>query len=208
MHADTAPPPWTLHGRAVIALYGKHAEAALGALMLVRYKDSPVGPYDELLWATAPNPSPVGPRPQVHNIVVSTEASVRWGRHNWGIPKGLARFEWQQEGQTTQVRIHAPEGHLLAHLAYRTRGISLPVSTIPVPAQFRTLAQPALDGKTGWLLTPVNAVGTAQSARLTVLDAAGFHAPLMQLRPLLTLAVQELRLVFPVPERVDGVALE
>lgn len=199
----------------MIALYGKQAGTALrkqtlrtqtlGTLMLVRYADSPVGPYDELLWATAPNPSPVGPRPQVQKIVVSSEGSVEWGRRNWGIPKGLARFEWQEEAQTTQVRIYLPDGQVLAHLAYRTQGSSLPVSTFPVPAQFRTLAQPALDGDTGWLLTTVSATGKAQAARLTVLDTSRFHAPLMQLRPLLTLAVPEFQLVFPVPEAVvDG----
>lgn len=212
MPTDTAPPPWTLYGRAVIALYGKQAHTTpdlqtLGTLMLVRYADSPVGPYDELLWATAPHPSPVGPRPQVQAIVVSSEASVRWGRRNWGIPKGLARFQWQEEEQTKQVRIYAPEGHLLAHLAYRTQGIALPVSTNPVPMQFRTLAQPALDGESGWLLTPVSATGKVQLSRLTVLHAAGFHAPLTQLRPLLTLAVPEFQLVFPVPDKVDDVAL-
>ncbi|WP_231881675.1 acetoacetate decarboxylase family protein [Deinococcus puniceus] len=201
-----APPPWTLHGRGLVALYRQ--PATWGALMLLRYTDSPVGPYDELLWATAPHSSPAGPRPQVRQIVVSSEASVRWGRRNWGIPKGLARFEWQEEGQTTQVRISAPDGQLLAHLAYQTRGSSLPVSTTPVPAQFRTLAQPALDGETGWLLTPVSAVGKVQPARLTVLDAAGFHAPLTQLRPRLTLAVPQLRLTFPVPDKVGDVALE
>jgi hypothetical protein len=204
----SAPPPWTLHGRGVVALYGHQTDAAVSTLMLLRYAASPVGPYDELLLATAPNDSPVGPRPQVRRIVVSTESSVRWGRRNWGIPKGLARFEWQEEGQTKQVRIYAPDGQLLTHLAYRTHRVALPVSTAPVPTQFRTLAQPALDGATGWLLTPVSATGKAQPARLTVLDASGFHAPLTQLRPLLTLAVPEFRLLFPVPDRVDNVALE
>jgi hypothetical protein len=212
MPIDTAPPPWTLHGRAVIALYGKQADAALGtpalgALMLVRYADSPVGPYDELLWATAPNSSPIGPRPQVQQIVVSTQASVRWGRRNWGIPKGLARFEWQEEKQAQQVRVYAPEGQLLAHLAFRTRGSSLPVSTSPIPVQLRTLAQPALDGEAGWLLTTLSAIGKVRPARLTVLDAGGLYTPVTQLRPLLTLAVPEFQLIFPVPDRVGDVAL-
>lgn len=170
MPADLAPPPWTLHGRAVIALYGKHADAAVGTLMLVRYAASPVGPYDELLWVTMRNGSPVGPRPQVQKIVVSSEASVRWGRRNWGIPKSLARFEWQEGQRAQQVRVYAPDGQVLAHLAYRTQGISLPVSTSPIPPQVRTLAQPALDGDTGWLLTTVSATGKVRPARLTVLD--------------------------------------
>ena len=207
-----APPPWTLHGRGLIALYRPQtAGDTWGALMLVRYRDSPVGPYDELLWASANHPSPAGPRPQVQQIVVSSEASVRWGRRNWGIPKGLARFEWQEgewlQGQKAQqVRIYAPEGNLLAHLAFSTHGPTLPVSTAPIPAGFRTLAQPVLDAapNAGWLLTPVGATGKAQPARLTVLDAAGFHAPLTQLRPLLTLAIPDFQLVFPVPTKVVG----
>jgi len=174
--------------------------------MLVRYRDSPVGPYDELLWASATHPSPAGPRPQVQQIVVSSEASVRWGRQNWGIPKGLARFEWQEGKGGQQVRVYAPEGNLLAHLAFSTHGPTLPVSTAPIPARFRTLAQPVLDAapNAGWLLTPVAATGKAQPAHLTVLDAAGFHPSLTQLRPLLTLAIPDFQLVFPVPTEVVG----
>ncbi|MFB9995321.1 hypothetical protein ACFFLM_25575 [Deinococcus oregonensis] len=205
MTAEVAPPPWTLHGHGLIALYLQQ-NASLGALMLLRYADSPVGPYDELLWATLPNPSPAGPRLQVQRIVVSSEASVRWGRRNWGIPKGLARFEWQEEPQGQQVRVSAPEGQVLAHLAYRTQGSSLPVSTSPLPARLRTLAQPVLDTApdAGWLLTTLNAAGKVQPARLTVLDMGGFHAPLLQLRPLLTLAVPQFQLVFPVPESISA----
>lgn len=172
--------------------------------MLVRYENSPVGPYDELLWAAAPHPSPAGPRPQVQRIVVSSEDSVRWGRRNWGIPKGLARFEWQEDKGGQQVRVYAPEGNLLAHLGFSTHGPTLPVSTDSIPAGFRTLAQPVLDAGpgAGWLLTPVAATGKAQPARLTVLDAAGFHPSLTQLRPLLTLAAPNFQLVFPVPTKV------
>ncbi|GGN31081.1 hypothetical protein GCM10010842_06710 [Deinococcus daejeonensis] len=41
--------PWNLSGRGVVAVYGGR-EA--GALMLVRYAQSGVGPYDELLWVS------------------------------------------------------------------------------------------------------------------------------------------------------------
>ncbi|MCD0165179.1 hypothetical protein IHN58_05875, partial [Deinococcus sp. 12RED42] len=89
---DRAGPPWTLRGAGLVAVF-----AGRGVLMLVRYASSPVGPYDELLWAEVRG-SPVGRRPQVTRIVVSTEASVVWGRRNWGIPKELASFGWSGAG--------------------------------------------------------------------------------------------------------------
>ncbi|MFT2720651.1 hypothetical protein ACMT4L_11660 [Deinococcus sp. A31D244] len=210
-----AGPPWTLRGAGLVAVFG-----ARGVLMLVRYASSPVGPYDELLWAEVRG-SPVGLRPTVTRIVVSTEASVVWGRRNWGIPKELAAFQWSGaglvggpdgwHGEGGQVRVTGAGGEMLAHLGFRAGGPRLPVWTGAVPGAWRTLAQPNLTpepdaaGPRGTLLptvlTTVQARGQVQAARLSVVQGA-FHPALMDSRPLLTLAAPEFRMVFPVPRVV------
>jgi hypothetical protein len=106
-----APAPWDVVLEAVVwvhratpaardllppALRG-HRTLPLGLGALVRYLDTPVGPYSEVL------ASPVlvldGARPAVHIpfIAVDALASVAGGRANWSLPKVLARFAWPAE---------------------------------------------------------------------------------------------------------------
>ena len=101
-------PPWHLHGDAFILNYWltpnfiKHnhafhiAPSPIGRVvqvLLVRYHESPVGPYDELLLLDHPL---ISKRrlSSIAKIYVSTETSVVHGQHFWGIPKQLAEFEW------------------------------------------------------------------------------------------------------------------
>ena len=73
----------------------------IGIIMIVRYSDSPVGPYDELLYSL-PFKQPqhglevLAPR-RLPVIYVSSEASLRNGRENWGIRKELADFKFKEE---------------------------------------------------------------------------------------------------------------
>lgn len=75
----------------------------LGAIMIVRYTDTPVGPYDELMLIpgnfTVPHPSngpPQIPKKalRIARIYVSQRTTTYNGRLNWNIPKHLARFEF------------------------------------------------------------------------------------------------------------------
>ncbi len=174
----------------MVAVYGGR-EA--GALMLIRYAQSGVGPYDELLWVSLTG------KPQVTRIVVSTQQSVAWGRRNWAIPKSRAEFAWEGEPGREQVRV-TQDGRLLAHLSVQAWGPSLPVTTAVVPAVWRTLTQPPLpeaEDRTS-LLTTVSASGRVRPARLSVIGG-DFHPALLERRPRLTAAVPDFRMVFPVP---------
>ena len=101
-------PPWHLQGDAFILNYWltpnfiKHnhafhiAPSPIGRVVqviLVRYHESPVGPYDELLLLDHPL---ISKRrlSSIAKIYVSTETSVVHGQHFWGIPKQLAEYEW------------------------------------------------------------------------------------------------------------------
>ncbi|WP_229784698.1 hypothetical protein [Deinococcus radiotolerans] len=182
--------PWNLKGRGVVAVYGGQ-EA--GALMLVRYAQSGVGPYDELLWVSLRD------KPQVTRNVVSTKESVVWGRRNWAIPKSRADFAWEGVPGREQVRV-TQNGRLLAHLSVQAWGPSLPVTTAVVPAAWRTLTQPPLPEAEAResLLTTVSASGWVRPARLSVIGG-DFHSALLERRPRLTAAVPDFQMVFPVP---------
>lgn len=79
--------------------YSREDKDGLGMVMIISYSDSNVGPYDELLFAIpCKNPSinnELLPSYRIPVIYVSTEASVRNGRKNWGIRKELANFNWK-----------------------------------------------------------------------------------------------------------------
>ncbi|OAG12102.1 uncharacterized protein CC84DRAFT_1134414 [Paraphaeosphaeria sporulosa] len=123
-HMQRMPAPWTLRAESYLlflklsslpeGLYDPLKSAwtdeslgsftgGLGAIMIVRYTSTPVGPYDELMLIpgnfSVPRPS-TGP-PQIPKkalriarIYVSQRATMYNGRLNWNIPKHLARFEF------------------------------------------------------------------------------------------------------------------
>lgn len=166
--------------------------------MLVRYADSPVGPYDELLWL-----EPVktrrggwwGWQPRVQQIVVSSAASVAGGRRNWAIPKTLARFDWS----AGRVEIG---GVVLAFSG--VQGAGLPLSLRLLPRLARTLSQRGAAGQE--FCTTIGGSGRLRRAHLRVEAAPGWPALLTRQKPLLVLGVPEFRLTFPPAQFAEGAA--
>ncbi|KAJ1566146.1 hypothetical protein HK405_010872, partial [Cladochytrium tenue] len=136
---EAAPAPWPLNGSGFVFGYmaGSKSAAALaplvepidhvddlsagpGFVMLLRYTDSPAGPYDELLVTTGGSKQrgvPVAPPAsapasvktpslslprrlfaprRIPLIWVSSERSLRCGRRNWGVRKELADFTFTE----------------------------------------------------------------------------------------------------------------
>ncbi|KAF1835283.1 hypothetical protein BDW02DRAFT_568160 [Decorospora gaudefroyi] len=100
-------------------------KGGLGSVMIVRYLDTPVGPYDELLVMpgnfSVPQPSSstknIPKKAQrVSRIYVSQRTTVYNGRLNWNIPKHLARFTFsapptltgQSPPETLTVNVFPP----------------------------------------------------------------------------------------------------
>lgn len=104
----SAPAPWETRVQAILWFHRAAPGAAdqlparlrgeravpltIGAF--IRYLETPVGPYSEvlaapLLLARAPLPAAVVPF-----IAVDSLASIHGGRANWALPKTLAAFEW------------------------------------------------------------------------------------------------------------------
>ena len=193
--------PWHLRACGCAVLYRARADLAppgrraafrggAAALLLLRYRDSPVGPYHELLYVGGFFAENGAVRPSVTRILVDGEASARAGRDLWGLPKELARFDWQDGF----VRVEQ-EDRLVAEFAWRAFGPRLPALSAPVPRAWRTLAQP-WQGRT--LFTGPRAAGWLRPARLTrALVNPALFPDVGGQRPLLTLAISDLRLLFP-----------
>jgi len=104
--ANEAPAPWAVHSQAVIwyARGGASATQALPPALrsghrglavvggVVRYDETPVGPYDEVFGLVGSRDGRRG-FGTVSFMSVDSEASIVGGRANWGMPKTLGAFE-------------------------------------------------------------------------------------------------------------------
>jgi len=154
-----APPPWRLTGRGYIV--GLHCSSAfgqscaadspgvrgkalggLGALMLVDYHESDVGPYQELL--LCPGRFRIGrdSAASVTHIWVSTQASVVNGRRHWGLPKEQAVFEARDDDDGRQILTVQRGDRSPLRFVFRSSGPALPITTRLLPQRWHTLEQP------------------------------------------------------------------
>ena len=132
-------PPWHLQGEAFILNYWinpqfirRHpsfhiAPSAIGRVvqvMLIRYQQSPIGAYDELLLLDHPILSKRR-LSSIPKIFVSTQISVMHGQKLWGIPKELADFEWQTQETSTICQISSQEQSLVLSLTPCKKSTSL-----------------------------------------------------------------------------------
>lgn len=106
---STSPPaPWRTRVQAVLWMHAASPGAAellpqqlrderivpltIGAF--IRYLDTPVGPYSEVLASPVLLARTPLPASTVPFIAVDSIASLHGGRANWALPKALAAFEW------------------------------------------------------------------------------------------------------------------
>ncbi|KAH9047330.1 hypothetical protein EDB84DRAFT_510869 [Lactarius hengduanensis] len=97
-------PSENLHPSALALVNGSPQwNGGLVGVVLVRYEDSPVGPYDELAltFHGFANPHQRSTSWRITNVYVSSLQSVWNGRKNWNIPKHLARFKFVSTGPNT-----------------------------------------------------------------------------------------------------------
>ncbi|KAI0300434.1 hypothetical protein B0F90DRAFT_1629790 [Multifurca ochricompacta] len=130
-------PSETLHPSALAPVNGSPQwEGGLMTAVLVRYEDSPVGPYDELIMVVNgfANPHAKGTTGRITNIYVSTRQSVWNGRINWNIQKHLARFEFTPTGPMSSIfKAFLPDGEI-PFFAARVTDSHIP--GIPIPSLF------------------------------------------------------------------------
>jgi hypothetical protein len=119
---EIACAPWKLTGNGYILLYrftkafvAEHGFLAdfqkekfvsgWGAVMLVDYQSSPVGPYHELLFIPGLFSFNKKKVFSISKIYVSTQSSVVNGIENWGIPKEFAEFHWGKKQISDRIAI-------------------------------------------------------------------------------------------------------
>ncbi|KAK4214786.1 hypothetical protein QBC37DRAFT_283000 [Rhypophila decipiens] len=101
--------------------YGK-PQRSMGMIQLVRYHETPAGPYDEMVLVPGLFSYPVEKTDKNGNSVKGTKTARRitriyvsqkhtaWnGRRNWNIPKHLARFDWSENSPSpglTTVKVY------------------------------------------------------------------------------------------------------
>jgi hypothetical protein len=152
--ASVAAAPW--HTRCQVVTWYHPAEAAtieafpdairpdgvaLVAWALVRYADTPVGPYSEVAATLMPNSGEYG---HIPFIVVDSLPSIVGGRVNWLLPKALARFDWSDDGLSVTATADAP-AEPLWRIAVRCSPSGDPTPTT-LPSR---VAQASTDGVIG-----------------------------------------------------------
>lgn len=142
--ACAPPAPWVCRCEAVFwvaatnraaARVPEPAVARLGRPIavfggFVRYHETPVGPYDEVLGAVA-FATRRGVRANVPFMAVDSPASVAGGRLNWSLPKTLAEFSG-----APSAGARAAGAGWAVRAATRTTRRGLPVSTGGQLAQY------------------------------------------------------------------------
>ena len=139
----SAPAPWATVLDAVVWFH-RAAPGAAGRLpgrlqarkalpvtvgALVRYRETPVGPYHEVLAAPALLLGRRGPEATVPFIAVDSLPSVHGGRENWALPKTLARFEWP-ENPRKGFELDAEGSGWSVHATVRPRSRRLPFAAV------------------------------------------------------------------------------
>ncbi len=125
----------------------------------LRYKQGPVGAYDELL--AMPNVLLRRRRLSLHVpfIAVDSEASIAGGRGNWALPKTLAEFEWhERDGLPRRIRAHGETWSVEARLLWS--GPRMPLWMRTQQTQVRA------DGSV--IAVPLRSRGVGRIARIEV----------------------------------------
>lgn len=120
----SAPAPWQTTVQAVVWTHRATPEAAaqlpatlraeptipLTVAAFVRYLDTPVGPYSEVLASPVLLARAPLPAASIPFIAVDSLASIHGGRANWALAKTLAAFEWSSDAEALGQRPFAVRG--------------------------------------------------------------------------------------------------
>ncbi|KJZ73016.1 hypothetical protein HIM_07588 [Hirsutella minnesotensis 3608] len=134
---------------------GSQPVGGLGMIQIIRYHNSPVGPYDEMLvvpgsfdWARRGRGGRLesGSNPRISRIYVSQKQTCYNGRINWGCPKHLARFDWDNKADgSVSVKV-------FPHDVSGDASEATPSATPFFQATFKTLPYaPSFPFATRWL---------------------------------------------------------
>jgi hypothetical protein len=206
-----APAPWNLTGNAYFMVYrfskkfvqenGFLADyqqdrflGYVGTVMLVDYKTSGVGAYQELLFIPGMFTFNWKKMFSITKIYVSSQDSVYNGIENWGIPKELADFDWKQNDDGSEDITVKFEGKQFFKTTIKKGFLSFPITTSIFPLQIVQKLRKDL------IITNPTAKGNATLSKIKsiVVDKTLFP-DLSKASPLLTMKVKDFEMTFNVP---------
>lgn len=196
------PAPWHLRGRMWAGLFRTDAPVPLPAglkrvlgarwlvVLLVRYEPGGTLHYDELALGI---PARRGLRLGlwVDALWVSDAAGMWGGRRIWGLPKQMARFDWEEDGST--ARVEDATGTVAAFTLDRPAA-RLPVPWLPAPFWGRR-------EDASWTFTPARLHGArlGRGGMRRIEGSARLPYRTLQ-RPLISVAAASFRLTVPPPD--------
>lgn len=208
---DKKPAPWQLTGNAYIMLYKFPKEFVLkngfladfqrsrflgyiGAVMLVDYHSSNVGPYQELLFIPGMFTFDWKKVFSISKIYVSTPDSVENGQNNWGIPKEIASFVWNKSLQGKTEILVSKEGKSFFSIEINERVFSIPFKSSIFPFTIvqrqdddLLMTQPSFSGKMGVVSTKKIVVNS------------NYFPDISKINPLITFKLSNFEMNFPNP---------
>ncbi len=177
----------------------------LGAIMLVNYESSNVGPYFELLFIpgdfkysqSVNGKIKTNYYKKITKIFVSSKMSIQEGRLNWAIPKELANFTWDKKGNSTTVNVISPDGKNFLEAEFTKKFIPFPVTTKVYPV---SLLQKSDDGKL--INTQFSGSGKGKFASINrLITNHDFFPNVREIAKFsLGLSVEAFNIIFPVPK--------
>lgn len=216
MKADIiAPAPWLLEGKGIVMLYRfpgpfsrqygfleryqfKAFKGGIGAVMLVDYLKSDVGPYRELLFI--PGLFRLGGRLSfsISRIYVSTYDSLWNGYKNWGIPKELADFQIKEQTDGSILWQVKKEDKTFFLSSVMPKKASIPINSSLIP-----LSRICQEEKNQLLLTSPKVWGQARFATLQDIQSEQeYFPPVHLLKPLVTFSLEEFLMTFPPAQKI------
>lgn len=204
-----APAPWELSGSGYVFLFTnsrsfltKHAfmspyqeanlKSGIGAVMLVDYLSSPVGPYRELLYIPGVFKLSGHYVFSISKIYVSSMNSQWNGVENWGIPKEVADFAIEQVNEKEEEWTVSRNNKAFFSASMSKGGLKFPVSTSLFPLRIGQQQKDSL------LITEPAAKGKGQLIKSTHWHADPHFFPSCEDSTfLLSLAINDFKMTFP-----------
>jgi hypothetical protein len=205
------PAPWSLTGSAYVMFYKfskrfveeqgflAHYQkdrflGYVGTVMLVDYKTSGVGPYQELLFIPGMFTFDWKKVFSISKIYVSSRDSVYNGIQNWGIPKEYADFDWKQNSDGTEHISVKIGGKEFFKTEFSKGFISFPLSTSILPL---TIVQKL---NKDLFITNPTAKGKAIFSKLKSVEVnKNLFPDISNASPLLTMKVENFEMAFNEP---------
>lgn len=140
-------PPWHLTGSAFVLNYwlspnllknfkfftqNSVTAGRLVHILLIRYKNTPVGPYDALVLID----HPIVRKMRISTIpviFVSSAPSIQLGQDFWGLSKQLASFDWQEYSDYTICTIRFQQEEIKIQLEQHKNSPTIYINSHQIP---------------------------------------------------------------------------